>query len=78
MHLGENTNILWGMAKLQTPEEQFLANVGDALRVDGLSVEGVAKQIEIAPSTLRYQLARPGTITLRTACKLRDSLGVVL
>lgn len=60
------------------PEERFLADVGFKIRTEGISVEGVANRIGMAPSTLRYQLDRPATITLRTACKLRDDLGVPL
>lgn len=76
--MGGNPNILGGMATTKAPEEQFLTDVSTRLRVDRLSVERVARQIGIAPSTLRYQLERPATITLRTACKLRDNLGVEL
>lgn len=66
------------MTKIQTPEEAFAARVGEALRAEQRSVAWLARQTGIAASTLRYQLDRPATISLRHACAVRDALGVTL
>ena len=76
--MGEYTKYCWVMTNPSPPEERFVTNVGDSIRSNKRSVESVAKELGLAPSTLRYQLARPGTISLRNACKLRDALGVDL
>lgn len=66
------------MTKTQTPEARFAARVGDALRDEQRSVAWLARQTGIAASTLRYQLDRPATLSLRHACAVRDALGVDL
>lgn len=66
------------MTKEATPEAEFAARVGAALREEQRSVAWLARKTGIAASTLRYQLERPATLSLRNACKLRDNLGVDL
>lgn len=66
------------MTKETPPEEHFLHQVGERIKEEKLSIEALAKRVGMPASTLRYQLVRPATISLRNACKLRDSLGVNL
>lgn len=66
------------MTKVQPPEERFAATVGAKLEAEDRTVAWLSRQTGIAASTLGYQLKRPASISLRTACAVRDVLGVEL
>lgn len=60
------------------PHEAFAEAVAKTLKEQQRSVAWLSRQIDANPSTIGYQLRRPGAMTLRNACAIRDALGVNL
>lgn len=56
--------------------EQFANRVAEHLREEQRSVAWLAREANIKPETLRYQLANPGSILLRNALAVSAVTGV--
>lgn len=63
------------MATDMTPE-RFASNVLATLESRGLTVGWLARRIDMADSTLRFQLASPDAMKLRTGMAIARELGV--